>query len=134
MSRALIARVWGPKGARLLAGDAIVVALLAAAAAGALFVRGGDAPAAGAAVYSGGRRVLVLDLEAPGVHEVRGPLGATRIQVRERRVRVLSSPCPLQVCRGRGWVGGAGEVLACVPNEVVVRLSGPAGAPDALSR
>jgi hypothetical protein len=86
-------------------------------------------------VEAAGNTVAVLDLERDGVSETKGPLGVTRIEVRGGRVRVLSSPCPRQACRHGGWIGGAGEMIVCLPNEIVIRLSGQrAGSVDALAR
>jgi len=79
--------------------------------------------------------VETFDLERDRVSEIKGPLGVTKIEVRGGRVRVLFSPCPQQACRHGGWIGTAGEMLVCLPNEVVIRLSGQRdGATDAVSR
>jgi hypothetical protein len=130
-----MARIWGPGGVRLLLGDAAVLALLCAAVV-ALSVPGaaGGRPAR-ADVEAAGNVVTTLDLARDGVGEVNGPLGVTRVEVRGGRVRVLTSPCPRQACRHGGWIGAAGEVLVCVPNEIVIRLPGQrAAATDAVAR
>jgi hypothetical protein len=120
---------------RLLLGDAAVLALLGAAVAVLSIPRGDGGRPAAAEVQAGGGRVAALDLWRDGVTEVAGPLGVTRLEVRAGRVRVLSSPCPRQACRHGGWIGDAGEMLVCLPNEVVVRLPGERrGAPDAVAR
>lgn len=135
MSRRWVERLWGPGGVRLLIGDAVVIALLAGATGGLFFARTGQGAASGAEVEVAGRRALDLDLRRDGVFDVAGRLGTTRIEVRDRRLRVLSSPCPRQLCRHEGWVGSAGQLLVCVPNGVVIRLPGRrAGGVDAFSR
>lgn len=135
MRRRLVERLWGTGGVRLLLGDG---AVLAALATGILIVslpRAPRAVAAHAEVLLSGHLVASLDLGRDGVHEVEGPIGRTRIEVRGGRVHVLSAPCPAQVCRHNGWISEAGELLVCLPNELVVRVPGRAGAgPDARSR
>jgi hypothetical protein len=129
----LLCRIWGARGARLLVGDALVICLLAAGS-------GRVAPRAvgralrlrtGRRLRDGGR-----DLTSPATrHEVLGPIGVTRVEVRGGRVRVLSSPCPQQICRHGGWIGAPGSLLVCLPNEVVVRVPGePGDGPAAVSR
>ena len=67
-----------------------------------------------------------------GVWPVVGPLGASEIEIGPQGVRVLSAPCVHQICRRRGWMQRAGDVTACVPNGLVLRIAGVAPL-DALS-
>ena len=128
-------RVWGAGGARLLAGDALVLALLVAAVVAASLPRGAGGSHAVAEVVVSGETAATLDLSRDGVHDVLGPLGVTRVEVRAGRVRVLSSPCPRQICRHGGWIGAPGELLVCLPNEIVIRVPGERTAgPAAVSR
>lgn len=55
---------------------------------------------------------------------VAGPLGETILQIRDGRVRVVSSPCTQKICVRAGWLEEAGEAAACVPNRVSVALLG----------
>jgi hypothetical protein len=120
---------------RLLLGDAMVLALLAAGVAMLSLPRGAGGVPAAVEVQSADQRVVALDLARDGVTGIAGPLGVTKVEVRAGRVRVLSSPCPRQACRHGGWIGEAGEMLVCLPNQVVVRLPGERrGAPDAVAR
>lgn len=130
-----MARIWGPGGVRLLLGDAVVLVVLCVAVA-ALTVPGiAGGPPARAEIEAAGRVVANLDLDRDVVSEAVGPLGVTRIEVRGGRVRVLSSPCPRQACRLGGSIGAAGEMLVCLPNEIVIRLSGRRAGPiDAVAR
>jgi hypothetical protein len=127
--------LWGSGGGRLFAGD-LVVLIVFIALSFFFFALGGSRGAAKfIEVEVSGRSVLTIDRGDTGIREVTGPLGATRIEIRDRQVRVLSSPCPLKLCQRAGWIGTAGEMVVCLPNEVVVRLPGSlAGSTDAVSR
>ena len=128
-------RIWGPGGVRLLVGDAAVLALLGAAVLALAVPRSAPGRPVRAEVEAAGKVVATIDLSRDGVTDVPGVLGATRLEVRSGRVRVLSSPCPRQICSHGGWVGAAGEMLVCLPNAVVVRLPGQrAAATDAVTR
>ena len=85
-------------------------------------------------VRAAGASPLTLSPSDEGFHDVSGPLGTTRIEIRGGQVRVLSSPCPLKLCQRAGWIGSAGEMIVCLPNEVVVRMPGRRRNVDALSR
>jgi hypothetical protein len=56
--------------------------------------------------------------------DVPGPLGTTVIEVAGGEARVLSSPCPHQLCVKAGAVRRPGTAVVCVPNEVVVTIVG----------
>ena len=128
-------RVWGPGGVRLLLGDAAVLFVLCAAVIALAVPKPVGGRPSRAEVEARGTFAASLDLKRDRVSEIKGPLGVTRIEVNGGRVRVLSSPCPRQACRHGGWIGAAGELLVCLPNEVVVRLPGQrAGAIDAVAR
>ncbi|MDR0451803.1 MAG: NusG domain II-containing protein [Treponema sp.] len=77
---------------------------------------------------SGGRWIFPLDAEE--TVEVPGPLGVTVVEIKDLRVRVVSSPCANQTCVASGHIGSGGQWTACLPNEVLVVIEGGAGGPD----
>ena len=48
----------------------------------------------------------------------------TVIEVSEGGARVVSATCPHRVCMAMGTIDRQGEVVACVPNKVLLRISG----------
>ena len=131
----LLRRIWGTGGVRLLAGDAFVICLLAAGIVAVSLPRAKGGNPVRAQILVSGREAVTLDLSRDGVHDVLGPIGVTRVEVRGGKVRVLSSPCPQQICRHGGWIGAPGTLLVCLPNEVVVRVPGePGGGTAAVTR
>lgn len=134
MKGAFFSSLWGPGGARLLAGDLVVILVLALLS-GIVFSLPGRAGGGGVDIEVSGRRDVRRPLADDGISEVSGPLGITRIELRNGRARILSSPCPLKLCQKAGWIGASGEMIVCLPNEVVVRIPGglPGGV-DALSQ
>ena len=72
----------------------------------------------------GGRWIFPAD--AYLTEFVSGPLGYTVIEVRPGAARVASSPCADQVCVASGEVRRAGQWSACLPNRVMLYLTGGA--------
>ena len=62
-----------------------------------------------------------------------GPLGTTRIEIRDGRARVVASPCTQKICIRSGWLANAGDASACVPNRVSLVLLGSDARFDAMS-
>jgi hypothetical protein len=88
--------------------------------------QGSVAAAAVEIVAAGGTRVEALG--GPREVEVAGPLGWTRVLIEADGARVLESPCPHKLCVAQGKVRQAGQVVACLPNRVALRVLG--GDPD----
>ncbi len=61
---------------------------------------------------------------------VRGPLGITTVHVHEGRVAIESSPCPNQTCVAAGAIDRPGQWVACLPNQVFVRVEGGTDDPE----
>ncbi|PLX86074.1 MAG: hypothetical protein C0614_04005 [Desulfuromonas sp.] len=82
-------------------------------------------PAGARLVVSDGESIIyTAGLDTPGEMDVTGPLGITRLAVDERGVRVLGSPCPLKICMGMGPIRHSNELIACIPNRILVRIEG----------
>lgn len=62
-----------------------------------------------------------------------GPLGRTRIEIRNGQARIIESPCRQKLCILEGWLQHAGETAACVPNKVGVSLVSASSNLDAVN-
>ena len=79
---------------------------------------------------------IVLPLGPDRTIEAEGPLGVTVIEVGPGGARVRWSPCPNRLCVRAGEISRPGQVVACLPNRVALRILGTpsAEAPDAIAR
>ena len=108
----------------LRAGDGLVLAAaLAFCVASALSLWQGGRPDK-AIIKAGGKVFAEVDLAAPRMLDVPGPLGTTRIEIQPGRARVAADPGPRQYCVRQGWLVSAGAVAICAPNQVSLALSG----------
>lgn len=55
-----------------------------------------------------------------------GPIGTTVVRIENGDVWVERDPGPLQICVRKGRISQPDEWLACLPNEVFVRIAGEA--------
>jgi hypothetical protein len=53
-----------------------------------------------------------------------GPLGETELLISDGRARVISSPCRAKICIGMGAISHPGEIIACVPNRILLTIPG----------
>jgi len=81
-----------------------------------------------------GQTVATYSLKQDGVHEIKGALGTSRIAVKNGKASFLSSPCKNKVCVHQGEIWRSGQMAACVPNKVVIRVLGWNGDYDAVTR
>jgi hypothetical protein len=77
----------------------------------------------------------IYSLDSEVTVPVPGPLGDTVVVIGEGTVKVLSSPCPEQICVKTGKVSKPGQWIACLPNKVFVAVRGRRNEqPDAISQ
>ncbi len=114
-------------------GDWLVVMLAALFCAFSFPLAWQNGMAEKAVVKRGGEVFVELDLAYDRQIQVPGPLGLTTLEVRSRKVRVLSDPGPRQYCVLQGWLKRAGEVAVCAPNQVSVQIMGGKETYDSLS-
>lgn len=86
-----------------------------------------------AVVRSGGKIVAELNLSENRSFLATGPLGASRIEIHNRRARVAEDPSPRQYCVKQGWLSRAGETAVCLPNQVSLELTGAKKLYDSLN-
>ena len=86
-------------------------------------------------IRAGDKLVGRYSLNNHKVVKVSGRLGTTSIIIDNGRARIQSSPCPNKICCGMGEIGSQGGLLVCVPNEVIVAITGERAEDlDAVSR
>jgi len=68
-----------------------------------------------------GEWIAPLDKEAE--YEVPGPLGITVVHIHDGKVAIEDSPCRNKICILSGAISEPGQWLACLPNQVFVRIT-----------
>lgn len=70
------------------------------------------------------RVVKRVPLSRNQIISVEGRLGVTRIEIRDGRAHIHSSPCRNKICVKSGFIQYADRLTACIPNRVVVKIQG----------
>jgi len=96
----------------LLAGAGLILL-------GSLWLRQADSLEGRVVIRIDGKTVESASLRLNRVIETQGPLGVSRIEIRDGRVRVAADPSPRQLCVRQGWIP-AGGAAVCLPNRVSV--------------
>lgn len=65
--------------------------------------------------------------------QVEGPLGTTIVHIEDNTVQISDSPCTNKLCVAMGSISMNRQWVACLPNNVFVRIQGGSGKdePDA---
>jgi len=108
--------------------DRVVVLALLGASAAAFFLLGQRTRGERVVVEQGGRVVFTAPLGVNRTVAIPGPLGETVVAIRDGRACVVSASCPNKVCMGMGEAARQGELIACVPNALLLRVEGGADA------
>ncbi len=108
-------------------GDFLIVALAVLLAVGATAVGAGSRAAGGAVsaeVYQNGKLVRLINLTTltvPQAFELDGEYH-NHIVAEQGRIRFDDADCPDRTCVNTGWISRPGQISACVPNRVLVKI------------
>jgi hypothetical protein len=107
----------------LTRGDGVLVAFVVLAAVLLFFLlpRYILAGSTDVEILAGDRVIGTYSLHEDRLIRVQGPLGTTVVRIKGGRATIASSPCPHGICMHMDEIGQDGGVLACVPNQVIVR-------------
>ena len=80
----------------------------------------GDQHGGMVAVHHKGKLLEKVGLEKDTMVVLRD--GRMKVEVKDSKVRVAWSDCPNQICVNTGWIKTAGDIIVCVPNEVLIEI------------
>ena len=87
------------------------------------------------AIEVGGERTTVVEMDDYRDVTVMGRLGVSTIRIERDGARFVASPCADKTCVKSAPIKDAGEIAACVPNGVMIRVLGSDGEQvDVISR
>ena len=69
-----------------------------------------------------GKELIRAKLDSDSYFSVDGTIGKTEIEIKDRRVRIVSSPCDKKICVQKGWIDQSYETIVCIPNRVAISL------------
>ena len=121
------------KASKLLLGDYLVIALGLLLVVYLFKTLWHSEHAAKLQLRQGNQIVATLSLNQDRLMDVTGPLGVSKIEIKQGKVRFLSSPCANQYCVHQGWLHHAGQAAICLPNRVSLELLGTQKSYDSLN-
>ena len=121
------------KASKLLLGDYLVIALGLLLVVYLFKTLWHSEHAAKLQLRQGNQIVATLSLNQDRLIDVAGPLGVSKIEIKQGKVRFLSSPCANQYCVHQGWLHRAGQAAICLPNRVSLELLGTKKSYDSLN-
>jgi len=111
------------KNRAIRALDIVIIALIAAitaASAIAVYGRQGNTTRLTIEAPTGS---WMYDLSADRTVKIPGKLGDTVVVIAEGAAKISESPCPNQICVAAPAISKPGEWTACLPNEVIIRVT-----------
>ena len=76
----------------------------------------------------------IYDMAEHAIRSLRGPKGLSEVEIGSLGIRMRMSSCRFQRCVHRGWIHRQGDMIICIPNQIVVTILGPRLGVDAVIR
>lgn len=90
-------------------------------------------PGETAIVEVNGHEVMKISLLENRDYTVEGFRGKSSISVRDGQISMIDSDCPDKLCVKMGWISNNDTSVICLPNRVVIRITGT-GSFDTISK
>jgi hypothetical protein len=90
-------------------------------------------PGETAIVEVNGHEVIKISLLENRDYTVEGFRGKSSISVRDGQISMTDSDCPDKLCVKMGWISNNDTSVICLPNRVVIRITGT-GSFDTISK
>jgi len=81
-----------------------------------------------------GQRQGIYALEEAQILRFDGPLGVSEVEIGQQAVWIRRAPCANKICMNQGKLYQPNDVIACLPNQLVVRIVGSERHFDGISR
>ncbi len=121
------------KQTKILTGVLIAVVLLSAGVL--LWRKLNPKPAQIAKISQNGQLLDEIDLsqvKEPYSFVIEGENGALNtVQVEPGRICISEASCPDQICIHQGWISDGSEPIVCLPNQVIIQITGGGSQVDA---
>ena len=110
---------------QLTNGDKILVFLLVISSVATLaLLQSSEESGSAVEIKIMNRHFATFPLKADTTFTVIGAIGETQISIAKGKVRVLQSDCRQKICVKTGWISRGGQLIVCVPNQVVIAVIG----------
>ncbi|PLX82751.1 MAG: hypothetical protein C0616_01620 [Desulfuromonas sp.] len=109
---------------RTTPGDRCLVAALLILGCVMLLVVGRSAPGTRVVIRVDDKVVYTAPLNDERHVDIPGPLGSTRVGIVNGAVAVEQASCPQRICMGMTPASKAGDMVACVPNRLLIVVEG----------
>ena len=67
---------------------------------------------------------IKLDDSTQETIQLDGKMSEVTIQAEGKRMRFVLSECPDHTCERTGWISGVGQTAVCLPNRVMIKITG----------
>ncbi len=74
---------------------------------------------------------LVLDEDK--IININGRIGKSIIEIKNKKIRFLSSPCIKKYCIHSGWLSKTGSTAVCMPNGIIISIKSLTNSFDAIN-
>lgn len=75
-----------------------------------------------ALVYHGSDLVLTINLNVDNNYVVQGDNGEVVIEVKDKKIKVVSENSPYHLCSKQGYISNTNESIICLPNRIIIEL------------
>lgn len=108
-------------------GDFLIIGIILVVMAAIVFVGSFEKPGDDSIAQISVDGDLVLEINLDDLSQEKQYFlldGEVELLAKEGMIRFIHSDCPDLVCVNTGWISRSGQVAACLPNKVIIKIVG----------
>lgn len=108
-------------------GDFLIIGIILVVMAAIVFVGSFEKPGDDSIAQISVDGDLVLEINLDDLTQEKQYFlldGEVELLAKEGMIRFIHSDCPDLVCVNTGWISRSGQVAACLPNKVIIKIVG----------
>ncbi|MFH1282702.1 MAG: NusG domain II-containing protein [bacterium] len=79
-----------------------------------------SSPGHSAQVIYRDKLIKIIDINKDSVFKIPINKGDVKLEVKDKKIRIIDSPCAQKICVRSGWISAGGQCIICAPNRILI--------------
>ncbi len=84
-------------------------------------------------IYQENKLIGTYNINSNKIIEIKRKNIYMKLEIKNKKVSVLDSACPLKTCAHCGWISRENQSIICIPQKIIIKIQGKKNKIDAIT-